>query len=283
MELLKESELVKIKSLPKDILKDIQAHEIAFVLGIDEAEFHSLIVTMAGDMSFSHSKPKDLCRQLERQWQLYVLPTRRAVLQAWQKTLESVDNEVKPKLGQFSAPLQVASCGTRSFWSPRPRNALGLWFFTPMCQNIEILHDQVTFTTSSKHEVIHWAARIKAGLPLPVSQARVDLLAEFVARKAEATQKVALQYLGQLTFDQGIAFSNYPHVSIKPIFPLGIGFIRDDFDFLITFIVGNVNDKLTEFDKQLQAFFKKQAIREAEKAKRAAPKKAEKNKPKKVN
>lgn len=273
MELLKESELVKINSLPKHILKNIQAHEIGFVVGIDEAEFHSLIVTMAGDMLFSRSKPKDLCRQLERQWQLYVLPTRRAVLQAWQKTLDSVDDEVKPKLGQFSAPLRVATCGPRSFWSPRPRNALGLWFFTPMCQNIEIHRDQVTFTTSSKDAVIHWAARIKAGVPLPVSQARVDLLAEFVERKAEVTQKVASKYLGQLAFDQGIALSDYPHVPIKPVFPLGIGFIKDDFDFLITFVVGNVNDKLTEFDKQLQAFFEKQAKREAEKVKRVAQKK----------
>lgn len=269
MELLKESELVKIKSLPKDILEGIQAHEIAFVVGIDEAEFHSLIVTMSGDMSFSRSRPKNLCRQLERQWQLYVLPTRRAVLQAWQKTLEDSDDRVKPKLGQFSAPLQVATCGPRSFWSPRPRNALGLWFFTPACQNIEIHRNQVTFTTSSKDEVIHWAARIKAGVPLPVSQARLDLLAEFVARKAEATQKVASNYLSQLAFDQGIALSNYPHVPIEPVFPLGIGFIKDDFDFLVTFIVGNVNDKLTEFDKQLQVFFEKQAIREAKKAKRA--------------
>lgn len=283
MELLKESELVKIKSLPRHRLKDAQAHEIAFVVGIDEAEFHCLIVTMAGDMSFSRSKPKNLCRQLERQWQIYVLPTRRAVLQAWQKTLGDADDEVKPKLGQFSAPLQVATCGPRSFWSPRPRNALGLWFFTPACQNIEIHHDQVTFTTSSKNEVIHWAARIKAGVPLPVSQARVDLLAEFVARKAEATQKVAAKYLGQLAFDQGIALSDYPHVLIEPVFPLGIGFIKADFDFLIAFIIGNVNDKLTEFDKQLQAFFEKQTIREAEKAQRAAQKKAEENKQKKVN
>lgn len=276
MELLKESELVKIESLPKPVLEDIQAHEIAFVVGIDEAEFHSLIVTMAGDMSFSRSKPKDLCRQLERQWQLYVLPTRQAVLQAWQKTLDNVDDEVKPKLGQFSAPLQVATCGPRSFWSPRPRNALGLWFFTPMCQSIEIHDDQVTFITGSNDDVIHWAARIKAGLPLPVSQARVDLLAEFVARKAEATQKVAANYLGQLAFDQGIALSDYPDVPIQPVFPLGIGFIKADFDFLITFIVGNVNDKLTEFDKQLQAFFEKQAIREAKKIKRAAQKKSRK-------
>lgn len=280
MELLKESELVKIDSLPKSILKDIQAHEIAFVVGIDEAEFHSLIVTMAGDMSFSHSNPKYLCRQLERHWQLYVLPTRRAVLQAWQKTVADADDEVRPKLGQFSAPLQVATCGPRSFWSPRPRNALGLWFFTPACQNIEIHHDQVTFTTSSKDEVIHWSTRIKAGVPLPVSQARVDLLAEFVARKAEATQKVASKYLGQLTFDQEIALANYPHTPIEPLFPLGIGFIKDDFEFLITFIVGNVNDKLTEFDKQLKAFFEKQEIRQKKKAEREAQKNAEKNKQK---
>lgn len=255
MELLKESELIKFKSLPKDILKEIQAHEIAFVVGIDDAEFHSLIVTRTGDMLFSRSKPKDLCRQLERQWQLYVLPTRRAVLQAWQKTIEDADDRVKPKLGQFSAPLQVATCGPRSFWSPRPRNALGLWFFTPICQNIEIHNDQVTFTTEADQQVIHWAAQIKASVPLPVSQARLDLLAEFVARKAEATQKVASQYLGQLAFEQEIALSNYPHVPIEPVFPLGIGFIKNDYDFLISFIVGNVNDKLTEFDKQLQAFF----------------------------
>lgn len=282
MELFKESVIVPIKSIPKFVLNDIQAHDIAFVVGIDEAGFRSMIVTRAGEMSFSPSKPKDLCWQLERQWQLYVLPTRRAVLQAWQKTLDEVDDEVKPKLGQFSAPLQVATCGQRSFWSPRPRNALGLWFFTPICQNIEIHFDQVTFTTSSEDEVIHWAARIKEGVPLPVSQARVDLLAEFVARKAVAAQKVAVNYLGELLFDQGTLLPAYPHVPIDPVFPLGMAFIRDDFEFLITFILGDVNDKLAEFDKKLKVFFKKQAKREAEKTTRKAQKEAEKNNQKKV-
>lgn len=276
MELLKESELVQINSLPKRILKDIQAHEIAFVVGIDEAAFHSLIVTMAGDMSFSLSKPKDLCRQLERQWQLYVLPTRRAVLQAWQKTLDTVSDDAAPKLGQFHAPLRVATCGPRSFWSPRPRNALGLWFFTPSCQNIEINGDQVTFTTETNHRPIHWAARIKVGVPLPVSQARVDLLAEFVARKAEVTQKLALSYLGQLAFDQGVAPLEYPHVPVEPVFPLGIWFIKSDFAFLMNFIIGNTAVKLDEFQTQFELFLNKIETRQQEKEKKMKQKKTNK-------
>lgn len=256
MELLKSSHLVDISALPKHRLQDFNARDIAFVVGINEVGFHSLVVTESGDMSFSVHKPAALCRQLERQWQMYVLPARRATLQAWRQTLKDATDDVKPKLGQFRAPLRVATCGTRSFWSPNPNNELGLWFFTPSCQNIEIHSDKVTFNTHSGKSVIEWAARIKEHVPLPVSQARVDLLAEFVVRKAALTQRSAVKLLGQLAFDQGIQVPGYPVTQAEPQFPLKMWFLKEDVAFIVALIFGNSEEKLGAFILALEKFLK---------------------------
>jgi hypothetical protein len=256
MELLKSSQKVDVAALPKYRLQDFNARNIAFVVGINEAGFHSLAVTESGRMSFSVHKPAALCRKLERQWEMYVLPTRRATLEAWRQTLKHTTDDVKPKLGQFRAPLRVATCGTRSFWSPNPNNELGLWFFTPSCQNIEIHRDKVTFNTHSSKRVIQWAARIKEGVPLPVSQARIDLLSEFVARKAAITQRTAVKLLGQLAFDQGIQVPGYPATQAEPQFPLKMWLLKEDVAFIVALIFGNSEEKLGIFIQALEKFLK---------------------------
>lgn len=251
MELLKGNKLISLDSSPYAELQDFSDRDIAFVLGIDHAGMHSLCVTESGTLLVSRRKPASLCHQLERNWQLYLLGTRIETVEAWKKILKQATDAVKPSLAQFPSPLRVATCGTRSFWSPNPTNEAGLWFFTPTCHHIQVKGEHVEFTTKYRGHTTHWAARMGAGVALPVSQARVDLLREFVDRKAEATQRFALTLIGQLLFDQGIHLKQYPRAQTTPQFPLSKWFFEHDRDLVMTLIFGRSGGESGDFIEML--------------------------------
>ena len=255
MNLFKESKPVSYTMRHRPLLTNFNDAHIAFVVGIKVKPYHAVCVTKAGRLLFSKQTPATLCSILERIWQIYRIPTYRQVIEAWAQTMAQDGPAVRPSLHQFPGPLRVASCGRRSFWSPNPNNEAGLWFFTPACSAIEIHGNAVTFQTQTGSRVIHWSAKLEAETPLPVSQARVDLLAEFVSRKALIIQTYAQALLGQLAQDQGLQLKHYPAAHPAPQFPLSRWFLQEahqpDLQLLINMIFGRSADETGEFIETL--------------------------------
>lgn len=90
---------------------------------------------------------------------------------------------------------------------------------------------------------------------LPVSQARVDILADFVARKAVIIQTYAQALLGQLARDQDLQLDAYPAGQLAPQFPLSRWFLQDehqaDLQLIANLIFGRSADETGGFIERL--------------------------------
>lgn len=240
MDLFKESTFVNIKAVPKTQLKKFDYQTIAFVLGTHNLNFPSLCVTINGELLFSAHQPVTLCQQLEDEWQTYYFYTRQPMLAIWDQIVTQSIQEAQTSLGQFRAPLRVATCGGYSFWSPNPGNHFGLWFFTPTCQHIQVHDDQVDFTTTDKlGHTTNWTGRRQNGESHLVAQARVDILADYVLRKATLTHKVALQLAGNILTQQHMNVKGYPRVDLPPLFPLNKWFYQEDLSATLNVLYGH--------------------------------------------
>ena len=240
MDLYKESTFINVNAAPKMQLKKFDYQTIAFVMGTHHLNFPSLCVTINGELFFSPHQPVTLCQQLEDEWQAYYFYTRQPILNIWDQIVAQSVKEAQTNLGQFRAPLRVATCGGYSFWSPNPGNHFGFWFFTPTCQDILVHDDQVDFTTTDRiGHTIHWTGRRQTGEAHLVTQARVDILADYVLRKATLTHKVALQLAGNILVQQRMNLKGSPRVDLPPLFPLDKWFYQEDLSATLSVLFGH--------------------------------------------
>lgn len=241
MDLFKESIFVNVNAVPKTQLQKFDYQNIAFVMGTHHLKFPSLCVTIHGELYFSRYTPLRLCQQLEDEWQLYYFYTRQQTSDIWNQLVKQALQEGQTKLGQFRAPMRVATCGGYSFWSPNASNELGLWFFTPTCQDIKVRDGrEVDFiTTDETGQVTHWTGKRQFGESPLVSQARVEILSDYVLRKAVLTHKVALALAGNILAQQGMQLKDYPPIDVQPMFPLDEWFYDQDLKATLDVLYGH--------------------------------------------
>lgn len=232
MLLSKETKLINYRSVPTVPLTQFDDADIAFVVGVIHPRYKALCVTKAGGFFASPLTPQQLCDQLDAAWVHYSLWTHHDFHTAWVNLTTTAPVAVVKQLKQFQGPMRVASCGKRSFWSPRPYYKQGVWFFTPACQHI-VLHDKaVTFTTQAHGQEIHWAAFDEHDRRLPVRPETLAALMHYVDQKAAIIQAFAHQESAELLRDQEIVVPGFEFSHRQSLYPLPAILFQQDVDFI---------------------------------------------------
>lgn len=247
MLLTKASKPVDYHTVPTVPLTQFNDPDIAFVVGIIHPQYKSYCVTKAVGFYASTQTPEQLCRILETAWTRYELWTHHDVHTSWVNLQAQTPQAVQAQLRKFQGPMRVASCGKRSFWSPRPYAKTGLWFFTPACQHI-VLHQQfVEFTTHAHGQDLYWQAALEDHGNLPVSAAALNVLRQFVVQKAAIVQAFAYQEATEILHDQEVSVPGYDFFGTRPRFPISAELFRTDVSFLGRTLLGEHYLDATKF------------------------------------
>lgn len=232
MLLTKEFKPVDYHTVPVVPLTQFNDPDIAFVVGIIHRKYKSYCVTKAGGFYASTQTPEQLCRILDAAWTRYDLWTHHDVHTSWVNLQADASAAVQAQLKKFQGAMRVASCGKRSFWSPRPYAKTGLWFFTPACQDIVIHQKFVQFTTHAHGQDIHWQAALEDDANLPITPATLAVLMRFVEQKAAIVQAFAHQEATEILHDQEITVPGYDFTKTQLRYPIGAELFRTDANFL---------------------------------------------------